>query len=1772
MTATPTAHLINDLPDGLWTEGVRRLKRVPAMWRLAENDEVRRAFVAHARTVRAPRVGQAKSATIGKQDGAGRVAIWRPGPLALVAYGVRHAECQGNAEAWLLGVGRERLAVAYAMLSEGNELLDPLEEALPAALALRLRMAATSDWTALAVDAARTPDHWRLPLQFLWGLWQSDHSAFFAAFMHGGPISAALAAQCLAVNLAPDEIQEFVAQQNLQLPAGQWLAFTHALEALGEHACARAILRPLAKAAAEAIKSPPPAWNPLQLNITAELESSLLVAATEDYTVAHPVLAAAWTQLRQLRAIVAGHMGRLALKSGDLVVAQAGFQDAFAERPEDPTYRAGLADVLVKLGRAEEAVVLLEGQNQAEAHLVAAQAHLALGQVDRARDALTALEAASQTEPQTLAAAAQLQADLGNPIAASRLMSQAATEAGDNLRWYLVAAGWHLDRAEPEGAKTMALEAAALAPESAEARELLGRALVASGQPEAALPHFQSSLAYEPGRHTAGAGLAQAALAAGQPERAAESAQGLIDALARSEAKGQGDIRLEGQAHTLLGQALSMLSRRDEAFEHFQRASTLVPTAPEPWRAMARHHLDHNDAPAALATLEAGRQALAVQQSPEGAPLLADLAQRYVASDRHAEAILALREACAADAYGHSHHLQLGALLQRQGSAAEAVEVLRRALQLRPGDGATLYALAQSLEKLGRTDEAWSALQQAALTRPDDAGPYVDLGRLTLAQLQKGVPSASPLQAIAALRSAIDRAPELAEAHGLLAQSQQLAGDAQGAMESYQRALRLAPTRTDWSLGFGQVCLDLKRPEIAIAALQSALEHNPDQAPVHIALARAHAHCGLWRESQRAAEAARRLDPDNPKIVQLVAEAAAAQGDQAGALAAWREAAALVPHDVSLQIRLAGCLLESGNSDEARSVFSQTLTASPDSADAFLAAGQAYLRLGEIDQAFTVLSHAVDLAPHTAAIQASFGQVAAKAGKLEAAHAAYLQAANLDTGSQHAGYLLQAGEALWALNRRAAAVSLWQRGVRAHASDDHGLLARLGLALLEMGQNEAALEALETAAQAHHDPAIVREAARAALAVGQLDRAAGHLQASIDLNPNDAEARFMFGVVRDRQGLPEAALQFYHQAARVNPNEGRYLAAAADALAATGKEGEALQAMQQAIALSPDSGEVQQRAGELFLRTGRTHEAVEAFKQYVKARPRDPVSYLSLAHGLVSAAEAGDRDNRAALNSLASENTATWFAQATEALQQAAALGADPQLVRYWLGRGKAVAGDPREAQHLLESLVAAKASNPNLPAAELYRALGIALRRAGHLNRSVEAFQSALQHDRQSATSHLELGNTYAEHGDQPSAATAYRRALAAQPELAEAHYHLAETLDALGEPAEAARALQRAIAIRPDAAGWHHRLARLHQALAENGDPQLHAAALGHFQRAAELEPANATFTADLARALARDGDLHAAAEQYRRATDANRGDERLWTERGQTHLALTELKSAAGCFGRALELAPANAAALLGAARVHLVLGELHDAFNKAEAAVRAAPDDPAALQCIADVTRARGDYSAAERYYTAASVKSAQPAGPLLALGRLYGDQQKWDRAVATLERAAAADSGSDEIYAALGEAQAAGGNHTAAMKAFREATRLAPRQPAHLLRLGRTCRAQGQLDQALSHLIQAREMSPKDDGVLREIGLVFDQRRQFDRALEMYQLAIAAAPKSSANYTRAGVAYKNLKSYADAVGALEKAVNLDSKNLEATKQLAVVSAMNLVQNTPVSAPS
>src|SRR5205085_8689221 len=108
MPSNLTARLLADLPESMWTEAVRRLKRVPELGAMAENEEMRGVFVSHASAPRRAGSAASKGARLGAVDSASQAPNWRPGPLSLQAYAVRHPACQGNAEAWLLGAGRER--------------------------------------------------------------------------------------------------------------------------------------------------------------------------------------------------------------------------------------------------------------------------------------------------------------------------------------------------------------------------------------------------------------------------------------------------------------------------------------------------------------------------------------------------------------------------------------------------------------------------------------------------------------------------------------------------------------------------------------------------------------------------------------------------------------------------------------------------------------------------------------------------------------------------------------------------------------------------------------------------------------------------------------------------------------------------------------------------------------------------------------------------------------------------------------------------------------------------------------------------------------------------------------------------------------------------------------------------------------------------------------------------------------------------------------------------------------------------------------------------------------------------------------------------------------------------------------------------------------------------------------------------------------------------------------------------------------------------------
>lgn len=103
---------------------------------------------------------------------------------------------------------------------------------------------------------------------------------------------------------------------------------------------------------------------------------------------------------------------------------------------------------------------------------------------------------------------------------------------------------------------------------------------------------------------------------------------------------------------------------------------------------------------------------------------------------------------------------------------------------------------------------------------------------------------------------------------------------------------------------------------------------------------------------------------------------------------------------------------------------------------------------------------------------------------------------------------------------------------------------------------------------------------------------------------------------------------------------------------------------------------------------------------------------------------------------------------------------------------------------------------------------LGILYRKAGRLDQSEEALQTAVERNGASAVAWTELGATQRLRGKFPDAAASYEKAIAADPNFAPAYRNLGVVADLyLGDPERALAALERYKALTGEdkpVSGW--------------------------------------------------------------------------------------------------------------------------------------------------------------------------------------------------------------------------------------------------------------------------------------------------------------------------------------------------------------------------------
>jgi serine/threonine-protein kinase len=227
-------------------------------------------------------------------------------------------------------------------------------------------------------------------------------------------------------------------------------------------------------------------------------------------------------------------------------------------------------------------------------------------------------------------------------------------------------------------------------------------------------------------------------------------------------------------------------------------------------------------------------------------------------------------------------------------------------------------------------------------------------------------------------------------------------------------------------------------------------------------------------------------------------------------------------------------------------------------------------------------------------------------------------------------------------------------------------------------------------------------------------------------------------------------------------------------------------------------------------------------------------------------------------------------------------------------------------------------------------------LRTKEGLNRSIQYFREALDHDRDYARAHAGLADAYsllAIYGPVPrveasaQADAAARRALALDDSLAEAHASLALIQMERLEWAPAAASFQRALQLKPGYASARHWYAVY---LARRGQ---FAEALTEIRRAQDLDPLSAVVSAQ-------HGAILVLARRNDEAIARLEGAVRLDPEFTRTHLVLAEAYAHKGDYVRAL--AETEKTAALGGAGVELSanIGYIHARAGRRAAALEVA----------------------------------------------------------------------------------------------------------------------------------------------------------------------------------------------------------------------------------------
>jgi len=506
----------------------------------------------------------------------------------------------------------------------------------------------------------------------------------------------------------------------------------------------------------------------------------------------------------------------------------------------------------------------------------------------------------------------------------------------------------YLAKNDPTAATLQLKTALKEAPTNAEARLLLAKALLESGDPVGAETEVRRAIEYKYPGDAPFAVLGRALLLQREfPKMIAELSDKSL-----AEPQDQADLR------TSLAFAYTATGKNAEAHAAIDAALGAVPKYPRALVAQAQLAVAENNLPLAFELVDA-----ALTQVPDDPQALMLKADVELAQNHSAQAVKTLERLVELRPDAVSARYVLITMLLRTGQVEIAAAQLDSLKKLAPNDPRTLYSEAMVAYSRGNMQAALAAAQKVLAVAPDHLPSLLLSG---LANYQMGTYSAAE----EALRAVLARVPNDTGALRTLVATYIRTGRTAAALELLEPALIRTPNDTALLHSAGEVYLASNNPakaaemyerataldktnvsdrvrlaQVRLASgdtarafkdLESLADANPTLSAADLALISAHLRRHELEQALAAADALQKKQPTNPLGPNIKGVVYASVRDFKNARASFEQALKLDPKYVAAETNLAQLDFAELNLDGARKRFEKLLAADPRNEQALL--------------------------------------------------------------------------------------------------------------------------------------------------------------------------------------------------------------------------------------------------------------------------------------------------------------------------------------------------------------------------------------------------------------------------------------------------------------------------------------------------------------------------------------------------------------------------------------------------------------------------------------------------------------------------------------------------------------------------------------------------------------------------------------------------------------------------------------------------------------------